>query len=83
MARPPALTQVAARTQRGGEPVVASDHESEPTVSADPCHCLPEGRPAGILIVAEHNAGETARQPHDHWPRVSQAVIIGEQPKRR
>ena len=69
--------------ERGGKAGIAGDHQHEPAIPADPCHCLSERRAVRILIVAEHDAGEATRQAGDRRPRVSQAAIIGEQPERR
>ncbi len=69
--------------QRGGKADITGDHEHQPAIPANPCHCLPEHRAVRIFIVAEHDAGKAPRQVGDHRQRVSQAAKIGEQPERR
>ena len=44
--------------QRGGKADITGDHEHQPAIPANPCHCLPERRAVRIFIVAEHDAGK-------------------------
>ena len=71
MARSPPLAQMAARMQCHGEAGIAGDHQHQPAIPANPCHCLPERQAVRILIMAEHDAGEATRQAGDRGPRVS------------
>ena len=67
----------------GGKVQITGDHQHQPAIPANPCHCLSERGAVGILIVAKYDPREATRQAGDRRPWVSQATIIGEQPERR
>jgi hypothetical protein len=69
-----------AGSQRGGQPDVARHDQDEPPRPANPREIAPDARAIRVIVVAEDNAGQTARQAGNGVPRIGQAGGVGEQP---
>ena len=70
------------RTATRGQPDVAGHDHHDPPVPANLRQTQREGLAVRVLIMAEHDAGDAARQTSGGGAGVRQPARIGEQPQR-
>jgi hypothetical protein len=66
--------------QRRGQPDIARHDKDQTPHPADPREVSAQYRAVRLIIVAEDDAGEMARQSGDSLPRVGQPRRVREQP---
>jgi hypothetical protein len=81
-AGPASAAQMNPGAERGGKPDIPGDDEDQPANAADAGDIPPDGRPVGMVVVAQHHPSQAARKAADGGKRVRQAVRVGEQPQR-
>jgi hypothetical protein len=62
--------------QRGGETDIARHHQYQPARSADACEVAAEGGAIWVIVVPEHDTGETAWQVSDGLSGIGQSFRI-------
>jgi hypothetical protein len=67
-------------TQRRGQPDIARYDKGKPPHPADPREVGAQYGAVWVIVVAEDDAGEVARQPGDNLPRIGQPRGVREQP---
>ena len=80
-ARPAAGAQMHARAERRGQPGIAGHHQGKAACAADPRQVASERCPPRLAVVAQHDAGEAARQARHRRPGIGQPPRVGEQPE--
>ena len=66
--------------QRGGQPDIARHDENQPPRPADTREIAAQACAIRMIVMPEHDPGETARQPSDSLPRIGQPSGVREQP---
>ena len=62
---------------------VAGDNQHQPAGPADACEVAAQSGAIRIVVVTEHDPGETARESRNRRSRIGRSPGVGEQPKRR
>jgi hypothetical protein len=77
---PTSTAQMHPRPQRGAQPNVARDHQSEPACFTNARDVEAKANPVRCVIVPKHHARAAARQARNGADRVAQTFQIREQP---
>ena len=81
--RPTPGAQMHARAESGGQPGIPGHDQGKAAGATNPCQVVSERRPSRLAVMAQHDAGEAARQARHRRPGIGQPPRVGEQPEGR